>query len=187
MYNSVRDAFIDNYVRDAYITYKEEQIRNNPDISPEQLDEELDKVNDLVYGDDKISLDKIKTEFEESGIISAYNTSIASAETDASAYSGDINVADGAAYITPKMAKDLLRQRGRFTSKVKEAFDILEGKKFEEGKHVNPLANKEAFLIISEALLGAQKYSAYGYRIDESTGDIPVHYYNKFALFPIFP
>ena len=187
LYSSIKDSFIDNYVREAYITYKEQQIRNNKELSPEQIDEELDKINDAVYGEDKKSLDEIKKEFEDAGIISAYNTAVASAQTDAKAYSGDINVADGAAYITPKMAKDLLRQRGRFTSKVKDAFDILEGKKFEDGKHVNPLSNKEAFLIISDALLGAQKYSAYGYRINESTGDIPVHYYDKFALFPIFP
>lgn len=187
MYKDVKSAFEDNYVRDAYIRYKEQEILNDPNISPEKRDEMLDSINDAVYGDNKKSLDEIKEDFDKNGLTQVYAVALATAEKDASAYSGDINVADGAAYITPKMAKDLLRQRGRFTSKVKEAFDILEGKKFEDGKHVNPLSNKEAFLVISEALLGAQKYSAYGYRIDESTGDIPVHYYDKFALFPIFP
>lgn len=206
LFGELKQSFIDNYIRDAYITFKEQQILDNQELSQEQKDEELDKVNDAVYGENKISLEDIQKELDPK----AYSVAIASAEKDASAYSGDINVADGAAYITPKMAKDLLRQRGRFTSRVKIAFDILEGhtpkkrdgywyingtntgikeddSKFQEGKHINPLTNKEAFLIISEALIGAQKYSAYGYRIDASTGDIPVHYYNKFALFPLFP
>lgn len=187
LYDNLKQSFIDNYIRDTYITYKEDQILNDPNLTDQQKDEQLDAINDSVYGESKITLEKIKEELDKNGMSTAYNIAVANAEKDASAYSGDINVADGAAYITPKMAKDLLRQRGRFTSRVKEAFDILEGKKFVDGKHVNPLNNKEAFLIVSEALLGAQKYSAYGYRIDESTGDIPVHYYNKFALFPLFP
>nr|DAR56612.1 MAG TPA: hypothetical protein [Crassvirales sp.] len=32
-------------------------------------------------------------------------------------------------------------------------------------------------------MLGAQKYSAYGYR---PVGDVKIQYYNKFALFPLF-
>ena len=187
LYSEVKQSFIDNYVRGTYFTYKEQQVLTNDELSKQQKDEALDTIHDEIYGENKKSLDSIKEELEQNGFGSAYATALASAEKDASAYSGDINVADGAAYITPKMAKDLLRQRGRFTSRVKQAFDILEGKAFEDGKHINPLSNKDAFFIIQDALLGAQKYSAYGYRIDESTGDIPVHYYNKFALFPIFP
>ena len=214
LYDHAKSAFVDNYVRSAYFTYKHDEILNNETLSEEQKNEALDNIYDTIYGKNdkqKVTLDQIKEEFETNGLQSVYNTALASAETDASAYSGDINVADGAAYISPKMAKDLLRQRGRFTSQVKIAFDILEGRtpvqkdgywyingtntqikvednsSFQQGKHINPLTNKEAFFIINDALLGAQKYSAYGYRIDESTGDIPVHYYDKFALFVIFP
>lgn len=193
LFDDMKNSFVDNYVREAYISWKESEINNNLDLSEEQKQEELDKLNDAVYAKDEatkknlLSIDQIKKEFEDADMISAYSVAVQSAETDASAYSGDINVADGAALITPKMTKDLLRQRGRFTSKVKEAFDILEGKVFEDGKHVNPLSNERAYLVIMDALIGAQKYSAYGYRIDESTGDIPVHYYNKYALQPLFP
>ena len=45
------------------------------------------------------------------------------------------------------------------------------------------LSNHEAYKIIFGALISTQKYSAFGYRME---GDIPVHFYNKFALFPIF-
>ena len=193
LHKELKQSFIDNYVRDAYITYKENAINNDPNIFKEQRIMALDELNDKVYAKDPntkqniLTLDEIKKEFDDAGLSSVYATAVASAETDASAYEGDINVADGAALITPKMAKDLLRQRGRFTSKVKQAFDILEGKVFVDGKHVNPLSNRDAYLTIMDALIGAQKYSAYGYRIDESTGDIPVHYYNKYALQPLFP
>ena len=33
------------------------------------------------------------------------------------------------------------------------------------------------------SLIGTQKYSAYGYRMQNG---VPVHFYNKYALFPIF-
>lgn len=188
LYEEIKSSFIDNYVREAYINYKEDLINSDESLTEEERTQALDQLNDDVYEKDpdtkknKLTIEAIKKEFEDAGLSSAYEIALHNAETDASAYSGDINVADGAALITPKMAKDLLRQRGRFTSKVKEAFDILEGKKFEDGKHVNPLTNEEAYLIVTDALIGAQKYSAYGYRIDKSTGDIPVHYYNKYAL-----
>ena len=193
LYKEIRESLIDNHVRDAYISYKEQQIQNDINLTEEQKTAALDELNDSVYEKDpetkknKLTIEEIKSQFEKDGMLSAYSIAVENAETDAAAYSGDINVADGAALITPKMAKDLLRQRGRFTSRVKEAFDILEGKKFVDGKHVNPLTDREAYLIITDALIGAQKYSAYGYRIDESTGDIPVHYYNKYALQPLFP
>jgi hypothetical protein len=46
-------------------------------------------------------------------------------------------VADGAAFITPKMAKNLLRQLGKYTQPVREAFEYLEGK-----RKSNILSNK---------------------------------------------
>lgn len=120
-----------------------------------------------------------------------------------------IAVADGAAYIRPSMAKALLRQRGVLTDKVELAFSILDGtfeqkrdklgmfdkpyyKKLSSNK---PLSNGQAYQIIVDALIGAQKYTAYGYRMAPATeqdaaeglGQIPIHYYDKFALFPLFP
>lgn len=45
------------------------------------------------------------------------------------------------------------------------------------------MSNAKAYKIITEALIGSQKYSAYGYRMQNG---IPAHYYDKFALFPLF-
>lgn len=187
IYESARESFIDNYVRDTYYTYRADQIQNNAELTDDKKTNMLDALDDQIYGENKIELEKIKQELEESGNESAYQIAITNAETDSSALKEEINVADGAAYITPQMAKNLLRQRGRFTSKVKEAFDLLEGKRDEEGKIINVLSRKEAYDIVEDAMLGAQKYSAYGYRINDDTDDIPVHYYNKFALFVLFP
>jgi hypothetical protein len=41
------------------------------------------------------------------------------------AYTGDINVADGASYITADMCKRMLRARGAYTNDVAKAFKIL--------------------------------------------------------------
>jgi len=43
----------------------------------------------------------------------------------ADAFTGGINVADGAAYITDTMCENLLRMRGAYNGKVKRAFEIL--------------------------------------------------------------
>ena len=131
-------------------------------------------------------------------------------ESEIDKYVSDgIAVADGAAYIRPSMAKTLLRQRGALTEKVELAFSILDGTYEEKRDKLgmfasygklnisskDPLSNQKAYKIVTEALMGSQKYSAYGYRMMPSTeedkqkgiGSMPVHYYDKFALFPLFP
>ena len=94
------------------------------------------------------------------------------------------------AFITDKMAENLLRQRGVYTNAVAEAFDYLRGDKRvrfkdKEGKTHNGhyLTDHEAYRRIYDALISTQKYSAFGYRMEHG---IPVHFYNKFALFPVF-
>lgn len=111
---------------------------------------------------------------------------------------------DGGAYITPKMTENLLRMRGVFTEKVAAAFAVLDGslefrkKKLFFGRVKGEDKNKydmtagQAYRIIQEALIGSQKYSAYGIRMlgrvtENDKDEVPIHYYNKFALFPVFP
>lgn len=100
---------------------------------------------------------------------------------------GDINVADGAAYITADMCRDMLRMRGAYNNKVRKAFKILmSGSKYDWVK------SAEAYKTVYEALnVVPTKYTAYGFRSHTSNGsqvsNIAVAYYNKFALFPIFP
>lgn len=96
------------------------------------------------------------------------------AESDS--YRSGINVADGTAYITNKMAENLLRMRGAYSREVQQAFERLRG----DRGYLNSVKD---YKTIFNALIGTQKYSAFGYRMQN---DIPVHFYNKFALFPIF-
>ncbi len=102
------------------------------------------------------------------------------------AYTDEINVADGASYITADMCKRMLRARGAFNNEVKKAFDILQGEDAYSWKD-----KKDAFKIIYEKTnLVATKYTAYGFREHTTNGskvsNLTVPYYNKFALFPIF-
>jgi hypothetical protein len=108
-------------------------------------------------------------------------------EKFAAAYDEDINVADGASYITANMCESLLRMRGQLTGKVKAAFDLLSGK--EAGTWTSKV---EAYNTVYEAVnIVTTKYTAYGFRDhtlnDEKMSDVCVAYYNKFALFPLFP
>lgn len=111
-------------------------------------------------------------------------------ETTAAAYyesyTGGINVADGASYITADFCKRMLRAGGKLTDDVKKAFDVLQGE-----DAYSWMDKKEAYKLIYEKTnLVATKYTAYGFRPHTANGarvsDLAVPYYNKFALFPIF-
>lgn len=224
MYEDVKAAFVDNEIRNVYYEIERKHIydKYGDNIKSEECQNELDALNDRIYGDDKLTIEYIKNELDyeydpakkeqrwnELGDPNAPNVvtigqqelkskqlalraAIARGEKYANPFSGDIKVADGAAYITPKMARNLLRMRGAYSDDVRKAFEYLEGWVYEDGKRQNPLKSAEAYKIVMNALIGAQKYSAYGYRkLDQeknpNTDDVMVHYYDKFALFPIFP
>lgn len=105
-----------------------------------------------------------------------------------------INVTDGASYISEQMCENLLRMAGSFSGDVKRAFDMLTGKKVDgkvyTTKDIRELA--DAYQIVLTSVIGAQKYTAYGFRerefIDNAGNRTITHipYYNKTALFPIF-
>lgn len=88
-------------------------------------------------------------------------------------------IADGSAYITDAMAETMLRQLGLYSSKVKEAFDILRG----EDKYSHK-SKADAYKTVFNAVLGSQKYSAFGHR--SGYNGVVTPYYDKFALFPLF-
>ena len=174
----LNSLFPDAEIRQIYYEYKSKDIVDQ---------DKLDELADRIYGKNgvnEMTLDEIKKDFESAGQITLFNAAKKRGEDEASSFGLDkkgraqINVADGAAFITPKMAKNLLRQLGKYTQPVREAFEYLEGK-----RKSNILSNKQAFKTIYEAMLGTQKYSAYGYRM---VGDVKIQYYNKFALFPLF-
>lgn len=102
------------------------------------------------------------------------------------AYTGGINVADGASYITADMCKRMLRARGALTNDVAKAINILEG-----SNKYSWMDQKDAYELIYEKVnLVTTKYTAYGFRDHTTNGkkvsNLSVPYYNKFALFPIF-
>lgn len=102
------------------------------------------------------------------------------------AYTGGINVADGASYITADMCKRMLRARGALTNDVAKAINILESP-----DKYSWMDQKDAYrLIYDKVNLVTTKYTAYGFRDHTTNGkkvsNLSVPYYNKFALFPIF-
>lgn len=108
-------------------------------------------------------------------------------ESFAKSFDSGINVADGASYITADMCRDMLRMRGAYNNKVRKAFKIL----MSSSKY-NWVKSAEAYKTVYEALnIVPTKYTAYGFRPHISNGNqvsnVAVAYYNKFALFPIFP
>ena len=95
-----------------------------------------------------------------------------------------INVADGSAFITDKMCEKLLRSLGLLhNNKVKQLFDMLR----DPNSQYTFRQKADAFVELQEFIVGAQKYSAFGHRNDEQLGSLLIPYYNKMALFPIFP
>ena len=105
----------------------------------------------------------------------------------AKSFTGGINVADGASYITADMCRDMLRMRGAYNNKVRKAFKILmSSSKYSWTKTAE--AYKEVYRALN---IVPTKYTAYGFRQHSLNGnqvsDVAVAYYNKFALFPIFP
>lgn len=94
-----------------------------------------------------------------------------------------INVADGSAFITDKMCEKLLRSLGLYSNKAKQIFAMLR----DPNKQYTFRQKADAFTELQEFIVGAQKYSAFGHRNDERLGSLLIPYYNKMALFPIFP
>lgn len=94
-----------------------------------------------------------------------------------------INVADGSAFITDKMCEKLLRSLGLYSNKAKQLFAMLR----DPNSQYTFRQKADAFTELQEFVVGAQKYSAFGHRNDERLGSLLIPYYNKMALFPIFP
>lgn len=165
IFNRLESMFTNNSIRDMYAIIKDNYVdAYNMSIDKILSDESLSK-------QDKDALIKAKEKGQQFF----------------SAYTKDINVADGAAYITAQMCENLLRMGGALKGRVKKAFDILNG-----NDKYNWMDKAEAYKDIYEAVnIVTTKYTAYGFRNhtlnEEDQSDVAVAYYNKFALFPLFP
>lgn len=174
------------------------EIGSDSDIAPrlEKMfkDSAVRETYAFITGDWKNAYEKpiewiyedIETTFSKDEKLRIENA-IKNAKQFSDAYTKKINVADGAAYITDTMCENMLRKRGAYSG-VKKAFDILRS---DETKY-SWTKKAEAFKIIYDTVsIVATKYTAYGFRQHTLNGEIQsnlaVAYYNKFALFPLFP
>ena len=145
------------------------------DIKLQQFDHDPTEIEKSAVYDavNQMSEDDLENVLKENGILDTLKKKI---EKEAKAFS-KVNVADGTAFISDKMCENLLKQRGAFSKSVENAFKIL------RGDNNDYLKTAQAYKVIHEAMISTQKYSAFGYRMENGT---PVHYYNKYALFPVF-
>lgn len=167
--NSLHDEIRDAFTRSGSTEDKRRQISEAIEFFKEtNLKEIYNKQKDY-------SLDQVKTELSKLDLLADAE---ARAGSYAQSYESKINVGDGASYVSPKMVKDMLIQLGLFKGEVVKAYDYLN-----KGISEDVLADAKACSIIMQAMLGAQKYTAYGYRMHKG---FPEFYYNKTALFPMF-
>lgn len=145
------------------------------DIKLQQFDHDPTEIEKSAVYDavNQMSEDDLENVLKENGVLDTLKKKI---EKEAKAFS-KVNVADGTAFISDKMCENLLKQRGAFSKSVENAFKIL------RGDNNDYLKTAQAYKVIHEAMISTQKYSAFGYRMENGT---PVHYYNKYALFPVF-
>ena len=171
VFNKLDKMFTDNAIRDMYAIVMENDLGSNSWV------EAYEKSVDELLNDDRLTDDDKK----------ALQKAAEKGHQFYEAYTGKINVADGAAYITDQMCENLLRLRGALTGRVKKAFDLLRST-----DKYNWMDKQEAYNTIYDAVnIVSTKYTAYGFRDHTQNGeeesDVAVAYYNKFALFPLFP
>lgn len=171
VFDKLDKMFTDNAIRDMYAIVMESNLGSNSWI------EAYEKPVDELLNDDRLTDDDKK----------ALQKATEKGHQFYKAYTGKINVADGAAYITDQMCENLLRLRGALTGRVKKAFDLLRS-----ADKYNWMDKQEAYNTIYDAVnIVSTKYTAYGFRDHTQNGeeesDVAVAYYNKFALFPLFP
>lgn len=156
-------------------------------------DEDIDSINDVNFIKSlfyTVGLEE-PTDHQIKQICKSLDKAKSLAHSFSDAYKDGINVADGASYITADMCEDLLRMRGQLTGKVKAAFDLLKG---DQKYSWTSLA--DAYDTVYNAVnIVTTKYTAYGVRdhtlyndkYNGEVSDVAVTYYNKYALFPLFP
>ena len=159
--------------------FKDSSVRETYAIITNDWKNAYEKDIEWIYED-------IETTFSKDEKLRIENA-IKNAKQSSDAYTGGINVADGAAYITDTMCENMLRKRGAYSG-VKKAFDILRS---DETKY-SWVEKVDAFKTIYDTVsIVATKYTAYGFRPHtlngETQSNLAVAYYNKFALFPLFP
>lgn len=121
-----------------------------------------------------LSVQEIEKEYPQQAKIAK-----AAAKVEVAGYKEGINVADAAVYISPTMARDMLRMRGEWNADIAKAFDILTNPETADKWESDPKLYAQA----NKVILNAMKYMAFGTRFRNGLG---IPYFNKMALFPLF-
>lgn len=181
--NSLDDKFKNSLLRDLYSDYTGDYhaaYNKNSKYYVENPEDLIKRAEEY---------DKYKDGKDSEALLKLLNKALIDAKKFSDGLKDDINVADGASYITADMCKNLLRMQGKYTNKVAKAFDILTN----DDTKYSWLDKADAYKLVYSAVnIVATKYTAYGIR-DHNQQDgsqasnVAIHYYDKFALFPIFP
>lgn len=107
----VHGMFYNSELRHAYIKYAQSELKQEPRTAEEQAFSMSQKSIEEALP--KHVMDKIVANADK------YSNSLLG-------IGGEINVADGASYITEDMCKNLLRMNGMFSEDMRKAFELLE-------------------------------------------------------------
>ena len=136
--------------------------------------DEIQEINESITQDiDSKSIEDLEKDYEDVAADAR-----AKADEISSMYSKGIDVADGGAYISDEMCEALLRMEGAYSDDIQEAFRILRGE-----VESDYLGKIDAYQKVMTSVIGNQKYTAFGRRLQNGNS---VPYYHKMALFPIF-
>lgn len=183
VYNKLVDERIDRYL-DGDVGQDENGnivgIHNLP-TKEQPTQDVIDAKLQKIRGDVQIELDGKSIEELESYLDKqALEVLHSSAKQMSDAYAEGIDVADGAAYVTDTMMEMILRMNGSWSADIAKAFETLRNDDV-----TDVLTKASAYQKVMTTVIGTQKYTAFGRREHSVTG-IPITYYNKYALFPIF-
>ena len=182
--SSLDDKFKNSLLRDIYSNYTgdyETAYDKTSDKYEENPEDLIKAAKEFNFDDGKHNVKNSET------LVKLLEKALVDAKRFSDGLKDDINVADGASYITANMCKNLLRMQGKYTNKVAKAFDILTN----DDTKYSWMDKADAYKLVYNAVnIVATKYTAYGIHEHSINGNqasnVAVHYYDKFALFPIF-
>lgn len=136
--------------------------------------EEIQEINEqITQSIDSKPLEDLEKDYEDVAADARIK-----ADEISSMFAKGIDVADGGAYISDEMCEALLRMEGAYGDDIQEAFRILRGE-----VESDYLGKIDAYQKVMTSVIGNQKYTAFGRRLQNGNS---VPYYHKMALFPIF-
>lgn len=183
--SSLDDKFKNSLLRDIYSNY----TGDYETAYDEHSEKYKENPEGLIEAAKEFNFDNIKHDGKSNEeLVRLLEKALVDAKRFSDGLKDDINVADGASYITADMCRNLIRMQGKYTNKVAKAFEILTN----DDTKYSWMDKADAYKLVYSAVnIVATKYTAYGIHEHSINGNaasnVAVHYYDKFALFPIFP